>query len=264
MVSVDSIKNYISGAKLLHLFLDYSCDGFTGFEVKLALKGLARLNPHIRKQPLPITPVILLKLHQTMDFRIEEDIVWWCLFLLSFFLMARKSNMVPVSVQKFDKKKQLLNKDLILGDHTVMVHLKWSKTNQFGTRKLLIPLVSIPGSPLCPVTAVRQMRSRVRSRSKDPAFAISSVRGVSPLTYPQFMQRLREALAMAGFNPYQFSSHSFRRGGATYAFSAGVHPLLIQLQGDWVSDSYRRYLEFDVKKRAEVAKKVRSFILAAI
>ena len=144
MVAIDSVKNYISGIKLLHILLNFSCEGFSGFEVKLAIRGLARLNlriilfyvlrlnPHRCRQPLPITPSVLVKMHQELDFSLDENVVWWTVFLLSFYLMARKSNMVPNSIHTLDPHKQLLAEDIIVGSKCLVVHLKWSKTNQYG------------------------------------------------------------------------------------------------------------------------------------
>lgn len=261
MTAIDTVRNYISGVKLLHVLLDLSCDGFSGFEVKLAIRGLARLNPHKRRQPLPITPAILYKIHAQLDFTVTEDLVWWVVFLLSFFLMARKSNMVPNSVYSFDGNKQLLAEDIVVGHGSLLVHLKWSKTNQFGTRRLLIPLVRIPGSVLCPVRAVKLMRETIHFHPKAPAFAVPGRTGLVPLTYLGLTKKLRAVLNAAGLDASLYSSHSFRRGAASYAFSVGVNPLLIQLQGDWVSDSYRRYLEFEVSKRASVSRQIRGAIL---
>ena len=67
-------------------------------------------------------------------------------------------------------------------------------------------------------------------------------------------------LAEVGENPAYYSSHSFRRGGATFAHSVGVPAQLIKLMGDWHSDAYERYLHvsFSDKNRAasSVAKAV--------
>ena len=38
-----------------------------------------------------------------------------------------------------------------------------------------------------------------------------------------------------------YTGHSFRRGGATFAFRCGVPASLIKLQGDWHSDTYLLY-----------------------
>lgn len=261
MQTVDSIRNYISGVKLLHLFLGLPCEAFSCFEVKLALKGLARLKPHRARQPMPITPKILLKMYQFLDMNSHIDIMWWALFTLTFFLMARKSNMVPVTPGEFDGKKQLTGRDILIGKKVVMIHLKWSKTNQFGQRSLLIPLVSIPGSPLCPVTAVKKLRQVYPTGNSEPIFILPKGQGNYPVIYKEMTDKLRSLLGLAGFNPKEYSSHSFRRGSATFAFAAGVPPSLIQLQGDWVSDSYLRYLEFKVRQRAMVGRQMRFAIL---
>ena len=94
--SVASIRNYVSGIKLLHLFLDLDCPQFGSFELKLVLRGLQRLNPHCPKRALPILPDILLEFLQFLDLGDPAQASFWCLFLLAFFLMARKSNLVPL------------------------------------------------------------------------------------------------------------------------------------------------------------------------
>jgi hypothetical protein len=59
--SISSIRNYVSGAKLLHILTDTSIIAFQTTELKLALKGMARLNLHCPKQAAPITPEILMQ-----------------------------------------------------------------------------------------------------------------------------------------------------------------------------------------------------------
>ncbi len=59
-----------------------------------------------------------------------------------------------------------------------------------------------------------------------------------------------------------YSTHSFRRGGgATLAFQAGVPADLIQLQGDWKSDSYKKYLNFTLSDKLHVAELMNAKIL---
>ena len=48
-----------------------------------------------------------------------------------------------------------------------------------------------------------------------------------------------------------YSPHSFRRGGATFAFQAGAHPLVIKCLGDWSSDAYLIYLANIFRGRIE-------------
>ena len=62
------------------------------------------------------------------------------------------------------------------------------------------------------------------------------------LTQESFVSRLRKVLKLAGFKPGEYSAHSFRRGGASYAFQLGLSPLQIKLKGDWSSDAYEKYI----------------------
>ena len=95
--SIQSIQNYISGVKLLHLFKGIDYPQFDSFHLKLVLKGLAKDNPHCPKQACPITPEI--SFHQLLELSHAYDATVWCLFLTAFFLMIRKSNLVPSSAK---------------------------------------------------------------------------------------------------------------------------------------------------------------------
>ena len=50
------------------------------------------------------------------------------------FLMVRKSKMVPNSVEDFDPSIQLIRQDVKVFQDVLVVLIKWSKTNQFGSR----------------------------------------------------------------------------------------------------------------------------------
>jgi hypothetical protein len=70
----------------------------------------------------------------------------------------------------------------------------WSKTIQFGDRKLEIPLVKIPNSPLCPYQAYANMCKLVSTDNNDPAFLICHGRVRKVLTYTQYQRKLRDTL----------------------------------------------------------------------
>lgn len=84
-LAVDSVKNYICGVKIAHKLLDLEFTQIDKIELKLCLRGLARLKPHMVKQSKPITPSILKKIGAIMDFSKPHDITYWCLFLFAFF-----------------------------------------------------------------------------------------------------------------------------------------------------------------------------------
>jgi integrase len=254
--SVDSIRNYISGVKKMHILKDCDLSAFLNIELTLALKGLARIHWHTPKQALPITPEILMEFAGLLDLHNQLHLVYWCLFLLAFFLMARKSNLVPDQVSSFDPKKQLCRGDVFVHDDLLLVSLKWSKTIQCGERLLQVPLLPIPGSALCPYTAFTRMCDMVKAPSNSPAFVYKKNGGLHSITYSMLQSFLKRLVERTGRDPELYSSHSFRRGGASWAFRANVPSELIQIQGDWKSDAYKLYLHFDVEDRLKVARQM--------
>ena len=84
----------------------------------------------------------------------------------------------------------------------------------------------------------------------DPAFAVKSSTGkLMPLLYRQLQEKIKVLIIETGRDPALYASHSFRRGGCTWAFKAGVPTNLIQHHGDWLSDCYKKYLAFGFHER---------------
>ena len=71
--------------------------------------------------------------------------------------MAPLANIVTRSRQCVDPSRHLTRRDIATNQHGLIVTFKCTKTLQFGERKLHIPLVRLPGSPLCPVSAYHRM-----------------------------------------------------------------------------------------------------------
>lgn len=258
--SVKSIQNYISGIKTLHLLTDTDCPFFGNLELKLSLRGLSRLNPHCPRQAAPITPQILVGIHGLLEHDNPVHATMWCLFLIAFFTLSRKSNLV-VTGTKLKVGHQLLRSDIKQGSAGLLVTFRWTKTIQFGERVLQSPLVEIPGCVLCPLQAYRNMISLVPARRSDNAFVFPSKSKAKPVTY-QFMQKfLKVVISNLGLDSSKYSSHSFRRGGATWAFKSQVPTRLIQVQGDWASQCYMRYLDLSLEQRLLVSKQMSENIL---
>ena len=59
-----------------------------------------------------MTPEILLRISSILNFEDGNDIVFWCLFLFAFFLLGRKSNLVPASRAEILNKKCLFKNDV--------------------------------------------------------------------------------------------------------------------------------------------------------
>ena len=87
-----------------------------------------------------------------------------------------------------------------------------------------------------------------------PAFIFSHQAGVKLLTGTIFVDTFRAVLEAVGVSDAsRFTGHSFRRGGATWAFQAGIPGELIQICGDWSSDAYKQYLQFSMADKLNLA-----------
>ena len=254
--SVESIKNYVSGVCTLHLFLGHAFPSLDEFGIKLLYRGIARDKAHLPRRALPITPQILLEIKSFLNMNDANDASVWCLFLFAFYCMARKSNLVPDSSLKFNKQKQLSRGRIELTGDLMVVNFRWSKTNQFGNRVLKIPMVRNPQSSLCPVAAYDNMCKLVPASGDSPAFLYKDRKGLTPITYSIFQRFIKDLIRKSGRNPADYSSHSFRRGGATFSFRSQVPSEMIKLIGDWASDAYFIYLEFSLEDKIAIARKL--------
>lgn len=256
----DSVRNYLSGAKFLHIALGHDFPSLKEFAIRVTLRGIDRLALHCPVRAPPVTPCILFLLVQNScspDSSLEE-ITFSCAFLFAFFLLARISNIVPASVRSFDPRKHLCRGDIVPAPHGLTVTFKWSKTNQTGSRHLQLPLVAIPNSPSCPVLMFHRICTLVPACSAAPAFVLPSLDGsLSPITKSVFVRVFRRRLSLAGvFRAHSFRGHSFRRGGANWAFQCGLPGELIQVFGDWSSEAYKSYLDFALPAKLRVAQVV--------
>ena len=260
--SVESIKNYINGIRLMHLINGFEFSYLQSLPLRLTLRGIATKKSHLPKRALPVTPEILYDMFKILDKGNPSDVTFWCLFLIAFFMFSRKSNLVPISISKFDSNKQFCRKDFSVKGHYLVISVRWSKTIQFGQRVLEIPLAAIPHSNLCPVKAFTQMCKSVPAGSNDPVFCKYLGSRLVPITYHEFQSKFRELIFHTGRDPSLYSTHSFRRGGASFAFESNVSSELLQLHGDWRSDVYKKYLEFTLNQKLLVTEKMRDRILS--
>lgn len=87
-----------------------------------------------------------------------------------------------------------------------------------------------------------------------PAFVFKQGDKLHWLTKSRFIEGFRLLLRMSGIEDASaYTGHSFRRGGASWAFQAGMPGELIQVCGDWASDAYKKYLEFSMQNKLELA-----------
>ena len=196
-------------------------------------------------------PALLRKIYAQLDHDDPVHAIFWGICLYAFLLLFRKSNLVPNTVEEFDGRRQLWHADCVVDhiDRKVTVGIRWSKNHQFFRELLTFPLPSLEGSVLCPYAALNNIRKLVPPSSpEEHVFKLPA--GGGSFTYRKFHSLLREVLKDVGVeNPAEYSSHSFCRGGTTFAFLCGIPMEVIKVLGNWSSDAFLAYLEFTLETR---------------
>lgn len=257
-----TIINYLSAINVLHRHFGHNVTFQDVFAVKLIVRGLRRILGDAQEQKLPITPEILLRIRS--ELMAERDSGFWAAMLIGFYSFFRKSNLVPKSAKDYDPSKTLSREDIIVRSWGLVICVQWSKTIQFKQRKLLIPVVRLPSNhPLCPVQAYERHLRLFPAPPSSPAFLHFRADHATPITHSVFTAKLRKSLSLAGLQASNYSGHSFRRGGATYAFRCGAPIELISLQGDWSSDAVLLYIAQPLERRLSVAHLIAKNIISS-
>jgi hypothetical protein len=100
----------------------------------------------------------------------------------------------------------------------------------------------------------------IPGRPSDPVFFVPQGKHKIPVSYPHWQKWLKYLIEASGRDPSRFATHSFRRGGASFAFQAGVPTEVIKLLGDWKSDAFFRYLQVPMLDKAKAAAKISTHI----
>ncbi|CAH1253130.1 Hypp1093 [Branchiostoma lanceolatum] len=261
MKSPASISQYLSAVNLLHKMNGLPPCSTSSFEIQQTLRGIKKTLAQQPRERHPLTPEVLLTLRSSLDLSLPQDLTLWSAILIAFFSYLRKSNLVPPSSTKFDPIKHLSRQAILVAKSSLLVNVSWSKTLQARERTISIPVLAIPGHPLCPVTAYRRMVAALPGQPGDPAFLLP---GRSFLTASKFEKAFSALITNAGFPKGHFTPHDLRRGGYTLAFEAGVPRELRRVHGDWKSDADLLYLKLLLQERLRLPAAMRAIILARL
>ena len=247
-----SVRNYLSGVRVLHIFHGLPFSHSKDFLLQLELRGIARLDPHVPVRAIPVTPSILRLFLRFMDAESSLHCSVWACSLFCFYTMARLGSILPSG--KTTPLHTILTRSRVnFSREGLLITLLHTKTIQFGRRRLHIPLIR-HSSDLCPVFAYEQLLACMDLDEAGPAFLFLDDGKPHWLTRSIFITTFRAVLKSGGVKDATlFTGHSFRRGGATWAFQAGIPGELIQICGDWASDAYKRYLEFSMGDKLHLA-----------
>ena len=231
-LSQPTIANYMAAIRSYHIIYNLPTAPFTDQSIQL--------NPFNPIKRSPLTIELLLQIVQKCQ-SLPFSIVFTPLYLLTFFSFLRISNILPHSTTSFDKTRQLARGDIILGSEGAVVLVKLSKTIQNRRDVAMVSIPTLGLSPLCPITALRTMLTKIPGSDNDPLFLVPKTKGLTPLTDSVARKHLKDVCRLLHLsNPITF--HDFRRGGAAWAFQNGVSLEHIMKHGTWRSDAVWSYL----------------------
>jgi hypothetical protein len=157
----------------------------------------------------------------------------WASYLLSFFGLFRRSEIL-------DSRLQFQH--IIVRNSSISISVAFSKTNLQPHIVHLCKRDDI----YCPVLAFLHYRSFIPSRLFSiptcPVF-LASASTTKVVDHRTMSNSLKHRLTTIGADATKYGWHSWRRGGTTAMFTAGVAETLIQSHGRWASLTYKMYLD---------------------
>ena len=240
-----AVSNVLSSLRFHHQRLGYPVQQFEHLQFKLALRSLPFTLRATPSPALPFPPSLLTPLVEAARVLGTWALAFRALCVFAFFTFARLGSLVPVSVGLFDGSRYPSLADLSVGQGRADLRIKFSKTRQAADGGFWAPLLPAAELP-CPVGLARCLRERASRESfpsASPLFAAPGSGGGSPVSLTQTQARvfLKRCLMALQLPPDQYSFHSFRRGGCSFAFDKGAAESDLALHGDWRSSAVRAY-----------------------
>lgn len=187
----------------------------------------------------------------------------WCAILVGFFGFLRKGHLCVDGVSMGEVPMGVLRRKHFCFDpaaYCVHITVVCSKTIQLKQREHVVTIQGVKGHALDPYAWLVCLFERFPADPEAPAFGHWEGGVYVPLTYVKLLAGLKELVQAAGYDPARYGGHSLRRGGATWAFECGVHPLFIRMQGDWHSDAWLLYVGMSEAQKREVTRRMQEAI----
>ena len=267
--SAGSIRQYLSAASTLHKMYGLTCATPSTYgPLHNMVKGIERGYSSPPKHRLPISKEILTNLIFHLNSIIYSTASWAsrmtalsikAVYLVLFYSMLRAGNTLPHSAKEFNPLRHLSWGRVSHHAEGVILSVSLSKTIQFQERVHQIPLARCENLHLCPVSALEDLvaaRGPNLCGPADPVFAFPQDGSWAPLPKQTVVRHFNGQLAAMGLDPKDYSLHSFRHGGISFALLADNPVAWIRLNSDHKSECIFGYLNLEAERRFIVTKKM--------
>ena len=236
-----SIRNYLSA--LCNHLKDLGCTpiDYKSHKIKKCMTGIRRIKGDGTKQAAPLLPAGLLRLFAMLQPTLGHTAVRAAM-LLSFRGLLRKAH-VTLSDAAFARR------DVSFQPWGLLISVRKSKTIQFKEKVHKIPVAKVANRDLCAYYWVRRHFLECPAPPDAQAFRVPRTGHSVPLTYNFYLSVIKHLCEAAGLDQSQFSTHSLRRGGATFLRLCGASIEVIKERGDWKSDAVYAYLQASLAER---------------
>ena len=206
------------------------------------------------KQKYPVTANILSALTLTLP----KESPYRTLYNLLFFGLPRVGNILPMTTSRFSILKHLTWDKIMHRESGVIITLQVTKTIQNFERLLRIPIAASDNrKQFCVKRGLETLKKLpdYPTGNKDPVFCVFEGGIWKPLCKKRFSTFFKSHLRYLGLDCSLITPSSFRKGGLSHMLLKVGNMELLRLQGDWLSDAYKRYIVIPAESRFSVTEK---------
>lgn len=228
-----SIVAYLHALRFMAYRLEFPVPEVSSPELKFILQGIKCMFRHKVKPSKPMRWSYFSHMYKTVRLSSPLGCQFWSACLLMFRSLLRIPHFIP-------SEHTLCWSDVRFKEWGVVLCVRSAKCRYSGIH--LVPIAEIPNSKLCAVKWLKRL------------FAVRQGNVIFPLlNYSNFRSLLKFSVLKAHIG-VRLTSHSFRRGGASFLSATGLSLPQIKRRGGWESNCVIKYIDepFSVQVQREL------------
>lgn len=237
--SANTVKNKLSHVRVHYTLLDLDSDVLSVVRSIDAIERDPEYEPRT-KDPLP--PSVFRDILGFLPHDVNGIITRAALLVL-YYGALRQSELLPISVSKWDAKKHPMRQDLTFSQDSCALYINHGKNMQKSGQHRIIQLASVHDERFCPVRALTAMVAQVPATHDQPLFVFPRTNKPVPSSYVNRQYHAALDHLQIPNAKRRFSLHSLRKAAATNAFTGGCSELSIKRYGAWSSSAYTTYIQ---------------------